>query len=103
MAKQMIEERIFTKVSYSGPVKFGEITVALEPDDVITQQYNEAYEGSVEAWEGHYQLDVHRMREETDAEYEKRRVENERFDARMKKQRYENYLKLKKEFENENQ
>jgi len=103
MEKQIIEERIFTKVSYKGPVKFGEITVALEPEDVIQQEYVEPYEGSVEGWQGHYELNVHRKREETDAEYEKRRIENERFVVDSKKKRYENYLKLKKEFENENQ
>jgi hypothetical protein len=103
MEKQIIEVCVFTKVSYKEPVKFGEITIAVEPEDVIHQVYVEPFNGSVEGWEGHYELNVHRKREETDAEYEKRRIENERFVVDSKKKRYENYLKLKKEFENENQ
>jgi len=105
MEKQIKEECVFTKVSYKGPVKFGEITVALEPDDVIHQVYVEPFNGSVEGWEGHYELNVLRKREETDEELEEleqRKIEYERFNANQREAKYKNYLRLKKEFENEN-
>ena len=102
MEKQIKEECVFTKVSYKEPVKFGEITVALEPDDVIHQVYVEPFNGSVEGWEGHYELNVLRKREETDAEFEERKIGNEKFNANQREAKYKNYLRLKKEFENEN-
>jgi hypothetical protein len=39
---------------------------------------------------------------ETDAEFELRKVSNQKEVERQKKNRYERYLKLKEEFENEN-
>jgi hypothetical protein len=39
------------------------------------------------------------MVEETDAQFEKRIARNKQSAEEMKKRRYENYLKLKKEFE----
>jgi hypothetical protein len=101
MEKIVKEECIFTKVSYKGPVKFGEITIAVEPEDVIHQVYVEPFNGSVEGWEGHYELNVLRKREETDAEFEERKIGNEKFTANQREARYKNYLRLKKEFENE--
>ncbi len=69
----------------------------LEDDDVIRSAWvddeNAEYNGY---WHG----EITRMVEETDEQYEKRQERN-RLDAeRMKKQRYENYLRLKQEFEN---
>lgn len=101
MAKLMKQKCIFEKTSYKGPVKFGEITIALEPDDEIIQTYVEPYNGTDEGWEAHYQLEVFRMVEETDAEYEKRLEEGRLLNERLREGRYQNYLKLKKEFENE--
>jgi hypothetical protein len=41
------------------------------------------------------------MVEETDEQFEKRIASNKRSNEEMKKRRYESYLRLKKEFENE--
>jgi hypothetical protein len=97
--KQIVTDRIFSKIDYKRPVYFGEITVALQPNDVVKQNYVEPFYSENESWDGHYQLEVFRDREETDAEYEKRKKENEAYNVELRERRYQNYLKLKKEFE----
>jgi predicted nucleotidyltransferase len=44
-------------------------------------------------------VEVWRNREETDAEFEKRKLSVEKMKEQSRKWRYEEYLKLKKEFE----
>jgi len=46
-------------------------------------------------------LEIYREREETDKEYEKRLSKEQKLSEELKKRRYETYLKLKKEFEND--
>jgi hypothetical protein len=71
----------------------------LEDDDVI-------HSGWVEDdgfdYHGYWECTITRMVEETDEQFEKRIASNKRSNEEMKKRRYESYLKLKKEFENEN-
>ena len=98
--KKIITDTIFHKISYKKPITFGEIDVELQPEDEITQHWEEPYEGSVEAWDGHWSMTVTRDRLETDEEFEAR-LEKEKVEKeRRKKMRYESYLKLKAEFEN---
>lgn len=49
----------------------------------------------------HTILSIHRMIEETDEEYNARLKSDAHWNEERRKTRYENYLKLKKEFENE--
>jgi hypothetical protein len=68
-----------------------------EDDDRIRISYEDPYESSYGGWN----IEVEREMEETDEEHE-RRMETKRWTGEiLKKQRYENYLRLKKEFENE--
>jgi hypothetical protein len=73
--------------------------IQFEDDDEINIQYVEPYYSENNSWDGHYTAQVIRMVEETDEEYQSRMVKFENEQKRMKRIRYESYLKLKKEFE----
>lgn len=75
--------------------------IPFEDDDEIAVQWVEPFYSENNSWEGHYNAEVTRMVEETDEEYQKRIKQNERDSKRAKERRYESYLRLKKEFENE--
>jgi hypothetical protein len=66
-----------------------------QDDDLIHIGYDDNYDGG-------WFISVERERLETDDEYNQRMKCHERFLEDSKKQRYERYLKLKEEFENEN-
>jgi hypothetical protein len=68
-----------------------------DDDDRIRISYEDPYESSYGGWN----IEVEREMEETDEEYEKRMENKKVTDEILKKHRYENYLRLKKEFENE--
>ena len=87
---------------------FGDIKKAMEEkllslheDDVIECGYDEGYQDKDSGMDPNYFFQVFRNREENDQEYEKRikKIERDREDS--KKRRYESYLRLKEEFENE--
>ena len=97
-------ETVFHKIDYDKPITFGEILEGMEtelqPDDVILQNYEEAYYGSDSAMDAHYSIEIFRDRLETDEEYEKRQEQLKKMREESKKKKYELYLKLKAEFEN---
>jgi nicotinamide riboside kinase len=97
--KKIITDTVFGKISYKGGIKFSEIDIKLEPDDVILSGHEEAEYHSDGGMDAHYYMTIYRDRLETDEELKERmdRVNMEQIE--MKKRRYENYLKLKKEFE----
>lgn len=101
MEKIYITDIVFMKKNDNERIKFGEIDIELQPDDVIIAGYDEGHYSENNSWDSNYYLEVHRDRLETDEEFEKRTKTNESFQKDMRKRRYENYLKLKKEFENE--
>lgn len=70
----------------------------LEDDDVIHSGWvdDENFE-----YNGYWHTEITRMVEETDDQFEKRIARNKRAAEEMKQRRYESYLRLKKEFENE--
>lgn len=72
-----------------------------EDDDIIGIGYEEGYYSENNSWDGFYYCRVERMVEETDEEYEDRMERKRSSDSLLKKNRYEQYLKLKKEFEGE--
>lgn len=72
-----------------------------EDDDIISIGYEEGYYSENNSWDGFYYCRVERMVEETDEEYEDRMERKRNSESLLKKNRYENYLKLKKEFEGE--
>lgn len=99
MERKIITTTIFSKNDYKKPVTFGEIPVQLQPDDVILQHFEEPFFSENESWEGHFHLEVHRDRPETDEELEKRTKEYNEFKEELRIKRYKAYLELKKEFE----
>jgi hypothetical protein len=64
-----------------------------QDDDLIHIGYDDNYDGG-------WFVSIERERLETDEEYNERMEYNKRLLEDSKKRRYENYLKLKKEFEN---
>jgi len=99
MKKIFKTETVFRKQNDNKPIKFGEIDIELQPDDVIISGHDEGYYSENNSWDAHYYLEVHRDRLETDEEFEKRKEENEWHMKDLRKRRYQNYLKLKAEFE----
>jgi hypothetical protein len=72
-----------------------------EDDDIVSIGWQEPYYSENNSWDGFHYCTVIRMVEETDEEYENRMEIKRTTDSILKKNRYENYLKLKKEFEPE--
>jgi inorganic pyrophosphatase/exopolyphosphatase len=71
-----------------------------EDDDVLNVGYEEAFYGSDSAHDGFYYFNVMREVLETDEEFELRKDDSAREKERLRKDRYQRYLKLKAEFEN---
>ncbi len=75
-------------------IKWSDIKhLQLEDDDIIRSSWED------EDGDGYYVGEIIRMVEETDEQFKKRLSNIEQDKERMKKFRYESYLKLKKEFE----
>ena len=101
MEKIKKEKKIFS-TQKDKPFTWKDIKdIPFEDDDEIAVQWVEPFYSENNSWEGHYSAEVTRMVEETDEEYQKRIQQNERDSKRAKERRYESYLRLKKEFENE--
>lgn len=101
MKKNKIKEQIYSK-SFEGDgynVRGRDLPADLQPDDIIHIIREEAYYSENNSYDAYTELVVEREREETDAEYEKRIEGNESDRKRMRELRYQNYLKLKAEFE----
>lgn len=76
-------------------LKWGDIKhLQLEDDDLIYSNWEDDEDGG--SWNGV----ILRMVEETDEEFQKRLKDIARDEKWAKERRYENYLKLKAEFEN---
>jgi hypothetical protein len=77
-------------------VKWSDIkNLELEDDDVIRSEWVDDDQG------GYYIGEITRMVEETDEQFNERIANNERDAKWAKDRRWESYLRLKKEFENE--
>lgn len=100
--KIKIEKEIFHKISYSKKFTWVDIKhLELQDEDVINAGYDEGFYTENNSMDAHYYIIITRMIEETDEEFNKRQKEIERDNKWAKERRYESYLKLKKEFENE--
>lgn len=74
--------------------------IQFEDDDRIRISYEEPYHSENNSYDGGWVIEVEREMEETDEEYE-RRMERKKSDEEWQNKRnYEIYLKLKKQFEN---
>jgi hypothetical protein len=72
-----------------------------EDDDIVSIGWEEPYYSENNSWDGFHYCRVERMVEETNEEYEDRMERKRNSESMLKKNRYEQYLKLKKEFEGE--
>jgi len=70
----------------------------LEDDDVIEATWTDVHEAD---YGGYWHRQIFRYVEETDEQFAKRQKGLEQEKERMKKMRYETYLRLKKEFESD--
>lgn len=101
MSKQY-KNKVLLDKHLNKPIKWKHLKdFKFEDEDEIRAGYIEPFYSESNSWDGYYSLEITRQVLETDKEYEKRIEENKKDQERYKKQRYENYLKLKKEFENE--
>lgn len=99
--KKMIKEEIFSK-HFNGDLKeirFSDFPKDIQENDIIDIRREESYFSENNSYDAYTELVVIREREETDQEYQKRISDNEYHKEELRKRRYENYLKLKSEFE----
>ena len=99
--KRLIKKEIFSK-HFSGDIatiRFFELPKNIQEDDIIEIRREEAYFSENNSYDAHTELIVFREEEETDEEYSKRISNEEKHKEELRKRRYENYLKLKTEFE----
>lgn len=75
--------------------------IEFEDDDKIEIGYDDGHVSENESWDPYHFASVTRLIEETDEEFEERQREIKVDSEWMKQRRYETYLKLKAEFENE--
>lgn len=99
--KIRVEREIFRKDS-NKPFTWKQLKeIKFKDDDRLEIGYDEGYYSENNSWDPHYYAVVYRMEEETDIEFERRQTRIAIDEKLMKKRRYESYLKLKKEFEDE--
>lgn len=85
-----------------GPITWKQLKhFEFQDEDLVNVSYNEGYYSENNSYDPYYSAVVIRTRMETDEEMEKRIKDSERDAKWAKERRYESYLKLKKEFENE--
>ena len=93
--KKLIKQQFYVK-SFRGDchlIRFSDLPKDLKDTDIINiHRENESYDAFTE-------LEILREREETDEEYQKRIDLDNWHKEQLKKRRYETYLALKKEFE----
>jgi hypothetical protein len=75
--------------------------IEFEDEDVIRLDYIEPYYSDNDSYDGHFSGMVIRKVEETDEQYNNRQERIAQDEKWAKERRYQSYLKLKKEFENE--
>ena len=102
MGKIKKEKELLYLTKDNNPISWKDIKdFQFEDDDVINIGWEEPYYSENNSYDGHFYARISRMVEETDDEYRKRMDQNSEVNKRLKKNRYEMYLKLKKEFEQE--
>jgi len=104
MKKEIIREKIFSK-QYTGirtSIPVSDLPKNILQTDSIDIEKVEGYYSENNSWDDHTILIVYREREETDAELANRELSYEKKKAESKKIRFEQYIKLKKEFESDN-
>lgn len=99
--KQKIRTEIYRK-DFKGnyeDVRFSDLPKDIQKNDIIEIRREESFYSENYSYDAYTELVIIREREETDEEYQKRIFDNEYHEEELRKRRYENYLKLKSEFE----
>ena len=101
--KRTIKEEVWKKHydSCYAEIRYSDLPIDIKPNDIIDIRRDEGHWSENESWNRYTELVILREREETDEEYETRLKQKTKLDEELKKRRYENYLKLKMEFEKE--
>jgi len=103
MKKNKVYIELFSK-RYDGErdkIPFGDLPKDLLDTDDISIHTDPGYYSENNSWDSFTELKVFRQREETDEECNKRFLKQAELKAQSRTNRYNNYLQLKKEFENE--
>jgi hypothetical protein len=99
--KIKVEKQIF-KHNINRPITWSDIKhLELEDDDIIYSYWVEPYYSDNESYDGHWDGSIIRMVEETDEQFSKRQADIEMDKKWAKERRYQSYLRLKEEFDNE--
>lgn len=101
MTKRKIDETIHT-IRYEGeerPLQVRDIPKDLLPDDIIVCESDPGFCSENNSWDAFTNYYVIRFRDETDEEHQVYLEKCEIIKERLKKERYERYLELKKEFD----
>lgn len=98
--KKLIEKEIYSSRKKKR-FTWGDLKhIEFQDNDIINTGWEEAHHSDTESFDGYYYCYVSRMVEETDTEYQKRLDMEAADKERIRKSRYETYLRLKQEFEN---
>lgn len=103
MKKIKIQEQIYSKTfkGIGAKVYFKDLPKDIKDNDEIDILSEEGFYSENNSYDTYTKLIIIRERDETDEEYEIRISKENNYKKIKEKQRYETYLKLKKEFENE--
>lgn len=99
--KQKVMEEIYTK-DFEGnfhDIHFSDLPKDIQENDIIDIYREESFFSENFSYDAYTKLVIIREREETDEEYQKRISKEQYHEEELRKRRYENYLKLKSEFE----
>lgn len=100
--KKLVKEEIYTKkFEYGEEIRYSDLPKIIKEDDIIEINHEEIFYSENEMHEGFTELIIIRERQETDEEYENRLKREKQNRKLLKERRYQQYLKLKKEFEND--
>lgn len=103
MEKIFKQREVFNKHNGDIPITWKDVKdFKFEDNDLITAGYDAPQHGENYGHDGYFYFSVQRQVLETDKEFELRKKCSEMEVERQKKNRYERYLKLKEEFENDN-
>lgn len=100
MERQIVHEIIFSK-HFDGdhhPITFGDLPKNLEDTDIIEIDRDEGYYSENNSWDAFTQLRVERPRLENDEEFAESQERWKEKMTELKANRYQSYLRLKKEF-----
>lgn len=98
--KLKIRETVYSK-HFDGDlhiIRFSDLPKDIREDDIIEIKREDSYYSENDSWDAYTNLEIIREREETDEEYQKRMQIIKDESERLRKRRYETYLKLLEEF-----